>query len=122
MVDWSWTSYLLGVVSGVVAMILSAFFAEAGKDLYLWTKLKIRPPDPQPVQVGQNFVPRNYALESAVWAKENFVTDKLEAGYSFYRDPADGATRFRISNPSAPRVVKEFFMLKPDAEKADGTD
>ena len=45
MVDWNWGSYLLGVVSGLGAIIFSAFFGEAGKDLYAWAKHKIRPPE-----------------------------------------------------------------------------
>ena len=120
--DWSWTSYLLGALSTAVLAILSVFFSEAARDLYIVVKRKIWPPDPDPVQVGQNFQPTNYVPESAVWAKESFVTDKLEAGYSFYRDPADGAPRYRISNPSSPQPVKEFFMMKPGADNPDATD
>ena len=89
--DWSWTSYILGALSTAVLAILSVFFSEAARDLYIVVKKKIWPPDPEPVKVGQNFRAEHYALESAVWAKENLVIDKLEAGYSYYRDPADAA-------------------------------
>ena len=120
-VDWDWISFLVGAATGIAVAIFGGFIGEVGKDLYSSTKRTIQSPEPDPIAVGWNYQIKNYSPESCVWAKENFVTDKLADGYSYYRDPADDARRYRISNPSDPQPVKEFLMLKPNAEKSNDT-
>lgn len=122
MVDWSWASYLLGVISGALAMIFSAFFGEAGKDLYAWVKHKIRPPAPEPVRVSSNFQPKNHSGDLFLWVNEVNVADRLSEGYSFYCDPEDGARRFMIANPSLSPTEKTFYMWRPGANKTEDAD
>ena len=90
--------------------------------MYALAKQKIRPPAPEPVRVGTNFQPKNYSPGAFNWVNEENVADKLSEGYSYYRDPEDGATRFMIPNPSQAQPDKAFFMLRPSEEKTKDVD
>jgi len=108
---------LFGVVSGVVAVIFSAFFGEAGKDLYAWAKHKIRPTAAEPVRVSSNFQPKNHSPDLFLWVNEVDVSARLSAGYSYYRDPEDGAKRFMVPNPSQAHPGKTFYMWRPSKDQ-----
>ncbi len=122
MVGWSWLSYLLGVISGVAAVILSAFFGEAGKDLYAWSKHKIRPPAPKPLKVRMTFLPKNHSPDLFLWVSEADVAARLSEGYSYYCDPEDGARRFTYVNPAQAHAERRFFMWRPDMDKPKDAD
>lgn len=118
MVDLNSTGYLLGIVAVIGTLIYGAFFGEAGKDLYGWIKHKIRPPAPEPVEVSSSFRPENHSPELFLWVKEIDVSARLSAGYSYYRDPEDGAKRFMVPNPSRAHPGKSFYMWKPGKDQS----
>jgi hypothetical protein len=112
----------IGYVLLAAVLIYSAFFSEAGKDLYAWVKHKIRPPEPEPVRVANDFKPKKYKAENFVWMNEVYVMDRLKAGYTYYLDVEDGAKRFRHPNPDRPHPEKEFYMWRPRGERPESPD
>ena len=116
MVDWSLGSFLLGVVSGLLAAFFAGFFGEAGKDAYASLKRKINAPEPEPVRVMSSFVPVGESADSYNWTNEVQINDRLAAGYRFYVDPSDGAKRFIYPNPSSRPMDKAHLMIRPKAE------
>jgi len=122
MANWSWTSYLLGFASGAATLIIAAFFGEAGKDLYAWAKRKLWPLDPEPVKVSINFQPENLSGDLFLWVIENNVRQRLAEGFSYYRDPEDGAKRFMIANPSLSPAERTFYMWRPGEKKTKDAD
>jgi hypothetical protein len=117
-----WSNYLWVLLLAALAILLRGFIGQAAKDLYTLLIRKIWPADPEPVKIGRRYEPMNYAADSLVWVNEDYVKDKLSEGYSHYLDPSDGARRYRIGNPSGAVPEKEFYMLKPNAQKLDDTD
>lgn len=122
MVEWSGGSYLLGVVSGLLAAFFSGFFGAAGKDAYTKLRRKLNPPEPEPVRVLSSFVPKGYASDSCLWANEVQIKDRQAEGYIVYLDPSDGAQRFIYPNPSSRPLDKAFLMLRPGAERLKDAD
>ncbi len=112
--NWDWATFVIGAVVG-------AFLAEAGKELYVWTRRKISPPPPEPKRVSRNFDPEEYVPGSCVWSKQHHVHEKLDAGYTHYLSP-EGAPIYRQSSSFDSTQTREFLMVAPDAWKVDSTD
>ena len=112
MVDWILT-HIVEALSAAAIIIVAVFFRETAKDLYIWVMHKVFPPEPNPIQVSSSFRPKNHSPELFRWVKECDVPAKLSEGYSYYRDPEDGAKRFMVPNPSRPHPGKTFYMRKP---------
>jgi len=118
-VDWSWLSFAIGLASGIGLALVSGFFGEAGKDLYVWTRRQIWPPPPGPQRVSRNFDAEEYVPDSCVWAREHDVDEKLDAGFTYYL--LEGVPVYRNSSSFDSTMTREFYMVKPDAWKVDGT-
>lgn len=122
MVNWSWASYSVGVASGVGALVFGAFFGEAGKDLYAWVKRKLWPLEPDPVRVRSNFQPENLSGKLFLWVNEDNIPQRLAEGFTYYRDPEDGAKRFMIANQSLSPAEKTFYMWRPGENRTRDAD
>ena len=122
MVDSSSVGSLIAVAAVVAAMVYGSFFGEAGKDLYAWVKRKLWPSEPEPVRVRSNFQPENYSGDLFLWVNEDNVSQRLAEGFSYYRDPEDGAKRFMIANPELSLAEKTFYMWRPGENRSKDDD
>lgn len=122
MVDSISVGGLIAVATIIAALVYGSFFGEAGKDLYAWVKRKLWPPEPEPIRVSINFQPENLSGDLFLWIVEDNVRQRLAEGFSYYRDPEDGAKRFMIANPSTSPEEKTFYMWRPGENEIKDAD
>ncbi|WP_317933224.1 hypothetical protein [Halioxenophilus sp. WMMB6] len=110
------SSFIWGLVSGIVVVVFSSFFSAAGGDLWRWVKAKVSPSPPPPLQVRADFKPRDRIFDECAWVHGQRTTLRELEGYRFYLHPKTRARCFRELQFEGEEPFQEWLMLKPDTD------
>ena len=108
------TSFVWGLVSGALAVVLSSFLGAVGADLWRWLKSKLHPPEPDPVQIDSLFKEKVDPENQTIWVHENRRKACELEGYQYFRHPSNGARCFRGLVLDDEEYF-EWLMIKPGA-------
>ena len=111
-----WVSFLLGLLTGVVAIILSGFFGAAGKDLYAAVKKLLQPSKLKSTRAWAKFKVTDYPAGSCNWARDEKLETKIAGGYTYYLDSVTDSRVFRVVLVNGQETT-EHLLVKPDAKR-----
>ena len=100
-------SFIWGLLTAVVAIIISGFFSEVGKDL--WQKVKLKPAED--VLVDLRFEPTLYKPEDCRWVNEESLS-RYEDEYFYYSHPSNGGKCYRKESKRL-----SYLMVRNEAKK-----
>lgn len=108
-------SFVWGFVLAAIGIFSTKVVQKAADDFYSWSKNKIFPKPPEPIEVEQTFVPTRFDPSQCAWANELRLHDYEAKGYRYYPHPKTGGRCFR--RPDATNQVREFLMVGSNAKE-----